>query len=183
MMELYDAEQVANAIGLISSTENVTNYLKKNVSKRALDVVNKLAAPKTDESLAEELDMKINAVRRILNILQGYGVTNYYVAKNVNGWLSFAWYINVGKLNPFFDYVNSIENKRSIINNNCNDYFMCGNCYDKTRLIFTFDAAFEDNFKCNSCGKGLKMMDRSQAAELINSAAAQDKVEAQLNKE
>ena len=177
MVSIQSAEEVAAAITNISANDNATNYLKKNVSKRALDVITKLATPKTDEVLAEELGMKINAVRRILNILQGYGVTNYYVAKNVNGWLSFAWYINVSKLPPFFEYVNTIENKRPLVNSECNDYFMCNACYDKTKLVFTFDAAFEDNFRCNSCGKGLKMMDRGQAMELINNTAAQERVE------
>lgn len=180
MMALHSFEEVAAAIESISSNENAANYLKKNVSKRTMDVINKLAVPKTDEALAEELGMKINAVRRILNILQGYGVTNYYVAKNVNGWLSFAWYVNVSKLPPFFEYVNSVENDRPVVNENCNDYFICNGCYEKTKLVFTFDAAFEDNFKCTSCGRGLKMMDRVQVTEMVDTAAAKERAAAQL---
>lgn len=163
---IYPTEDVKRAIDDMSRNDIVVGYLKKNVSKRAFDVINGLSAPKTDEQLAEELGMKINAVRRILNILQGYGVTNYYVAKNVNGWLSFAWYVNISKLKPFFEYVERIENKRQSISAECNDYFVCHGCYDKVKLIFTFDAAFEENFKCVSCGKGLEMIDRDQAAKL-----------------
>jgi transcription factor E len=170
---VYTPEEVMKAVNELSGNEVVVGYLKKNISKRAIDVINKLVTPKTDEDLAAELEMKINAVRRILNLMQGCGITNYYVAKNVNGWLSFAWYINVAKLPPFFEYVNSIENRAPAISNDCNDYFMCNGCYENTKLIFTFDAAFEEGFKCNSCGKSLVMMDRAQATKLITSASAQ----------
>jgi transcription initiation factor IIE alpha subunit len=159
-------DEVKVVLSELSSNEAAISYLNKNVSKRALQVVEQLSSPKTDEDLAAMLDMKINAVRRILNILQGHGVTNYYVSKNVNGWLSFAWYINVSKLKPFFNYVESIENKKPVIDSDCNDYFVCNACYDRTKLIFTFDAAFEGSFKCNECGDGLLMINRDTASKL-----------------
>ncbi len=164
---VYTQDEITAAVEELSRNVSAAGYLKKNVSKRALDVINKLVVPKTDEALAAELDMKINAVRRILNIMQGYGITNYYIAKNVNGWLSFAWYINISKLPPFFEYIDSIENKKPAINTECNDYFICKNCYDANKLIFTFDAAFEENFRCSGCGKSMIMMDKEQASALI----------------
>ncbi len=159
-------DEVKAVLQELSSNETAVNYLKKNVSKRAIDVIGQLSVPKTDEDLAEILGMKINAVRRILNILQGHGVTNYYVSKNVNGWLSFAWYVNVSKLRPFFTYVENVENKRPVINSECNDYFVCNSCYVDNKLIFTFDAAFESNFKCASCGNGLFMINKNAASKL-----------------
>ncbi len=147
------SEEVKTAIGTLLGNETAIAFLRKNVSKWAPDVLNMLVTPKTDEYLAEQLGMKINAVRRILNLMQGYGVTNYYVAKNTNGWLSFAWYINVSKVSPFFDYINSVSSKRTVVTNECNDYFVCNECYPKDKLIFTFDAAFEAAFRCNCGGK------------------------------
>ena len=77
-------------INNLGSDEIVSSYLRKNVSKRAIDVVGLLDSPKTDEDIAARLGLKINAVRRILNIMQGYGITNYNISKNVDGWLSFS---------------------------------------------------------------------------------------------
>ncbi len=167
---IYSPEEVTAALQQLSADESVVGYLKKNVSKRALDVLNALATPKTDEALAEELGIKINAIRRILNLMQGAGITNYYIAKNVNGWLSFAWYINVSKIPPFFEYVSNVETVRPMVNSDCNDYFVCNNCYDTTKLLFTFDAAFEEGFKCNNCGKVLAAMNREEASKLIVAA-------------
>ncbi len=158
---------VKREIETLLANEKVNEYLKRNVSKTAIDVLNMLSSPKTDEHLAEQLGLKINAIRRILNIMQGYGITNYYVSKNTKGWLSFAWYVNTTKLNQFLNVVNSAEQENAVINSTCNDYFLCNDCYKSDMLLYTFDAAFESNFKCN-CGKNLARMDKTEAEKMLN---------------
>ena len=155
--------EIDRLIGNSSATE----YLRKNVSKTSIDIISLLVTPKTDEFLSEQLGMKINAVRRVLNIMQGYGITNYYVSKNTKGWLSFAWYINTSKLAPFLDHVLELERDKVLIDNDCNDYFVCGNCYETDKLLYTFDAAFESGFKC-SCGKNLARIEKSQAESMYS---------------
>ena len=154
-------------IDRLVGNSSATEYLRKNVSKTSIDIISLLVTPKTDEFLAEQLGMKINAVRRVLNIMQGYGITNYYVSKNTKGWLSFAWYINTSKLTPFLDHVLELERDKVLIDNDCNDYFVCGNCYETDKLLYTFDAAFESGFKC-SCGKSLARIEKSQAESMYS---------------
>ncbi len=161
-------DEVKAALDKLLTNERATEYLKKNVSKMAVDVVGMLVTPKTDEFLAEQLGIKINAIRRILNIMQGYGITNYYISKNTKGWLSFAWYINTNKLAPFLEYIDSMEKDKSIISEMCNDYFICQNCYKSDKFIFTFDSAFENSFKCTNCGKGLNRMNKDEIFTLTN---------------
>lgn len=161
-------QEVKEALDTLFSNDQAVEYLKKNVSKMAVDVIGMLVTPKTDEYLAEQMGTKINAIRRILNIMQGYGITNYYISKNTKGWLSFAWYINISKLPPFLDYVAGMEHEKSIVNESCNDYFVCKSCYESDRFVFTFDSAYENAFKCNNCGKGLERMDRNEAQSLIS---------------
>lgn len=160
---------VKREIETLLANGKVNEYLKRNVSKTAIDILYMLTSPKTDEHLAEQLGLKINAIRRILNIMQGYGITNYYVSKNTKGWLSFAWYVNTAKLNQFLEVVNNTERENAVINSNCNDYFLCNECYKNDMLVYTFDAAFESNFKCN-CGKNLARMDKTEAETMLNAA-------------
>ena len=180
-------EEVKEAVDGLLGNSNAVAFLRKNVSKWAPDVLNMLPTPKTDDYLAEQLGMKINAIRRILNLMQGYGITNYYVAKNTNGWLSFAWYVNTSKIPPFFDYINNVANRKTVINQDCNDYFVCNSCYQKDRLIFTFDAAFEAAFKCN-CGHDFTRIGKEAAERLVeeeqtdHSEPRVDAVEAQVSK-
>ncbi len=169
-VSISNPEEVKASLDKLLLNMHAVEYLKKNVSKMAVDVIGMLVTPKTDEFIAEQLGMKINAIRRILNIMQGYGITNYYISKNTKGWLSFAWYINTSKLPPFLEYVNSIEKEKSVVTDTCNDYFVCESCYKNDRFVFTFDSAFENNFKCNGCGKNLNRMNREEAQLLINKA-------------
>lgn len=166
-LSIMPPEVVKKEIESLLSNEKVNSYLTRNVSKTAIDVLYMLSTPRTDEYLAEQLGFKINAVRRILNIMQGYGITNYYVSKNTKGWLSFAWYINTTKLSPFLEFVNNTERESAVINSNCNDYFVCSDCYKSDNLVYTFDAAFETDFKCN-CGKNLARMDKTEAETMLN---------------
>lgn len=166
-INIPSVEESRRVLNIISSNQEAVNYITKNISKRVLDVLNLLEEPMSDEEIAQTLDLKINAVRRILNIAQEYGITNYYVTKNTNGWLSFAWYINANKLPYFLDYISSNNEVKSVINDDCNDYFICKSCYGKDKVVFTFDAAFENNFKCNVCSTEFIRMDREEAKRLI----------------
>ncbi len=166
-VNIPSVEDSRKVLNIISSNSVAVNYITKNISKRVMEVLNLLETPTSDEEIAQTLDMKINAVRRILNIAQEYGITNYYVTKNTNGWLSFAWYINANKLPYFLDYINSNNKVKSVINDECNDYFVCKTCYEKDKVVFTFDAAFENGFKCNICKSDFVRMDREEARKLI----------------
>lgn len=159
---------VKGYIEQIIASDIATDYLRKNVSKAAVEVLGMLYSPKTDEYLAEQLGMKINAIRRILNIMQGYGITNYYISKNDKGWLSFAWYINTSKVVPFLQHVTDLETEKVVSNNTCNDYFICEKCYKEDKIIYTFDTAFDVTFKC-TCGNDLARVDKSRAEELVRS--------------
>ncbi|MEM3841409.1 MAG: hypothetical protein QXN59_01800 [Candidatus Micrarchaeaceae archaeon] len=163
---ILEQSEVKRAISQIVEDQEISDYLKKNVSKNSIDVISMLTTPKTDEYISEELGLKINAVRRILNIMQGYGLTNYYVAKNTNGWLSFAWYINPDKVESFAKQITAKNENSVIVDENCNDYFICKKCYESDKLVFTFDAAFEVNFKCQ-CGKSLTALDKDSVKSLL----------------
>lgn len=156
-----DQASVKTALGAFFDNEKAVEYLKKNVSKRAVDVVGMLNTPKTDEYIAAQLDMKINAIRRILNIMQGYGLTNYYISKNTNGWLSFSWYINTAKVPAFLNYIDSIGNDKPLVTDSCNDYFICNKCYKEEKFIFTFDDAYDVGFRCN-CGNSLSRIEKTE---------------------
>jgi transcription initiation factor IIE alpha subunit len=175
-VSIPQSDEVKSALEGLLLNDRAVEYLKKNVSKMAVDVIGMLVTPKTDEYLAEQLGTKINAIRRILNIMQGYGITNYYISKNTKGWLSFAWYINTSKLPPFLEYVEGMEHEKSIVNDACNDYFICDNCYKSDKFVFTFDSAFENSFKCNNCSKNLDRMNRQEAEDLLNKPVVPAKI-------
>ncbi|MCL4381272.1 MAG: hypothetical protein M1331_00225 [Candidatus Marsarchaeota archaeon] len=158
-------EEAEAIITDIFNNKDIVGFLTKNVSKRSTEVLNMLVSPMTDEEIAIKLDLKINNVRRILNLMQGYGLTKYYIAKNSNGWLSFAWYINTGKIDTFFNYVK--QERVNALKDDCNDYFICSSCRKKSNIVLTFDEAFDAGFKCNSCGNSYDRIEQEEVRKLI----------------
>ena len=159
-------EEVSVVLETLLQNSKAMEYIRQNVSRKAEEVLCLLVEPKTDEQISAQLDLKINTVRRILNILQGYGVTNYATSKDDKGWLSFFWSINTNKIGQFFDYIDTNGHGVSIVTDNCNDYFICKDCYKENSLIFNFDAACEANFRC-TCNSKLDRIDRSGAEKLV----------------
>ncbi len=161
-------KEAKEMIAALSNNTVAADYLMRNVSKNVFEIINMLTVPRTDEIISEKLNVQINSIRRTLNRLQNYGITNYYIAKNINGWLSFAWYINIGKVSSFFSYIDSVSNKESIITQDCNDYFICKKCGVENTLIFTFDAAYEAQFKCALCKSSFDMISKDEVTNILN---------------
>jgi transcription factor E len=170
-LERKKAEQ--NMIGEIVERASFSEFMSQNIGKRAGEIIKLIRDPQTDEQIAATLGMKINEARRILNVLSSYGVARYDANKDSKGWLTFEWYLDSEKL---AELDNKIATKKPesayALPENCNDFFYCSKCYDEQKMILPFDAAFENQFKCDGCGNKLKQLSRSEAASLFEQEAA-----------
>ena len=90
-------------VNSLLENEMLTNFLTRNVGRHAMDIIKQLNQPKTDDKLAVDLEIKVNEVRRVLNVLDGYGVARYDTHKNAKGWLTFNWYVDTSKLTELND--------------------------------------------------------------------------------
>ena len=129
-------------------------------------------SPKTDEDIATQLNIKVNDIRRALNLMNGYGIVKYDVNKDNKGWLIFKWKLNNEKLE---DYINSVELEirtveQPILPGNCNDFFICKKCYPEQKVVIPFDSAFESGFNCSSCGKPYVIMNKEETIALFQEA-------------
>ena len=143
-------------------------YVAKNVGNHANNILKVLTAcPETDEKIAEALSLKLNETRRVLNMLNGYGIVRYNVNRDVKGWLTFEWYIDSASLCDFGRGVSgALARKDNSLPEGCNDFFMCEVCFKKHKILLPFDVAFESSFRCG-CGGGLKQLGRGEAEMLL----------------
>jgi transcription factor E len=151
-----------------------SEYIGKNVGSHALDIIKILnETQQTDDKLAATLAIKVNEVRRMLNVLNSFSITRYDINKDSKGWLTFKWYLDREKLRIFTDTVvqNSVETGAHL-QDNCNDFFFCKACYAEQKVIFPFDTAFEASFKCGECGKPLSGLNREETQTLVYQAGA-----------
>ena len=159
--------EIVKFIDEIVNNRDFSDYIIKNVGRKAIDILSSLNEPLSDEELASKLDIKINEVRRILNTLNTYGITKYDTLKDKKGWLTFKWYINTDNIDKV---------KKTILENNklakyklpddCNDFFICDTCFEKNKILFPFDTAVEMKFKCD-CGGNLVRISKEEAQQLI----------------
>ncbi|MGC8479852.1 MAG: hypothetical protein ACP5M9_04290, partial [Candidatus Micrarchaeia archaeon] len=122
--------------------------------------------PDVDENISEVLKIKLNETRRVLNLLNSYGLLKYNTNKDANGWLTFVWYMDYNSVDQFLEKVEEFNNSKVIyLPKDCNDFFICNNCSKTHTMIVSFETAFDSQFKC-VCGSKLSMIERSKAEDL-----------------
>ncbi len=170
-LEQEHRKQDMKVVEEVFADPNFAGHMVSTIGDKAVDIIKVLyKKPQTDEKLAEKLEIKINEVRRALNMMNGHGITKYDVTKDNSGWLIFTWRIDAEKLS---EYANAFRNMpaaaEAVLQENCNDFFLCKKCYDNNMIVLPFDSAIEYSFKCSDCGGKLEMVDRESAKLFIKS--------------
>lgn len=159
-------------VGELLGNQAFLGHVATEVGPESADILRSLAkSHKTDEELAAQMSMKVNDIRRMLNVMNSYSIVRYDVNKDSKGWLIFTWRIDGEKLQ---EYIVGMS-KTAQVNTpslpaNCNDFFICKKCYTTDKVVLPFDSAFEASFTCG-CGKSLSMLNREQTIELFKDAA------------
>lgn len=148
------------------SDPHFLDYISKNVGIKANDIINILIeGPRVDDKVSEILSLKLNETRRMLNMLNNYGVVRYTINKNSDGWLTFVWYLDADAVTVLNGKVKAELSARSVLPQDCNDFFVCKNCSKKHSMVLQFEVAFENKFRCE-CGKPLIRVSKERAEEL-----------------
>ena len=121
----------------------------------------------TDEEIANELDIRLNLVRKILYDLYDNEVVDYRRTRDEEtGWYVYYWHIEPAEA---LELVN--ENNRTLLNKlkerleheKSTMFFTCGN--DCPRV--EFDEAVERDFDCPECGEKMEEFDNSGIIQAI----------------
>lgn len=160
--------EVVEGVGKALQDPVFIDYIAKNVGSQANDVLKELAkGPRKDEALAEKVAIRLNEVRRVLNLLNKHGIVRYDVKRDGSGWLTFEWHVDYSSFTDFYKTLNQkAEVSASALPEGCNDFFVCGGCSKMQGLIYPFDVAYDKSFKC-SCGKSLNAITRTEAEEYV----------------
>jgi len=145
-----------------SSLENpeTKQFLSELVGPEGLDIVSALCGREaTDEELAEETDLKLNIVRKILYKLYDYRLATYVRTKDKEiGWYIYTWKLDLGRINDII-----LARKRRMLDElrerlafeSSNVFFHCK--VDDSKI--PFDMAAENQFKCPHCESTMDYVD------------------------
>ena len=168
MLQELELEEMKKTKDLVEH-RGFLDHVEKNVGSGAADILRQLVKnARTDEDLAAQLNYKVNDVRRMLNIMNGYSIVRYDVNKDSKGWLIFKWRIDREKLSEYIGSMQTgVATKEHVLPGNCNDFFICKKCYPSEKVVLPFDTAFESEFSCNGCGKPFAILNRQETEALF----------------
>ena len=141
--------------------------------KNSITIIECLLNGKTsDESIAEETEIKLNIVRKILNKLYDAGVASYKRSKDPEtNFEIYNWKFDQKKVNDIIsdkheDLLKEIE--RSLKYEKDNMFFAC----KANGHRYIYENASEYNFICPQCGESLEYQDNTLIiGELLNKKA------------
>ncbi len=115
----------------------------------------------TDEEIAEETEIRLNIVRRVLYKLYDAGVATYKRSKDPETqWYTYSWKFEEKKISEILEKnceKISRDLNESLEYEEGNMFFVCKSNDHR----YNFDEASENNFTCGECGAALEYQDNS----------------------
>ncbi|MBM4240778.1 MAG: transcription factor E [Euryarchaeota archaeon] len=119
----------------------------------------------TDEEIAEETELRLNIVRRVLYKLYDAGIASYKRSKDPETqWYTYSWKFEENKIFEMLKRRNeefSMELKECLEYEENNIFFECKN----NGCRCSFEEASENSFICPVCGSELEFQDNSTIIE------------------
>ena len=121
----------------------------------------------TDEEISRSTGIRVNAVRKALYSLSELGLISYRRIRDRNtGWYVYYWRINLENIDSIL-----LTRKKEILKKlrerleyeKGNTFFICEN----EGIRYTFDEAFEYDFRCPRCGGNLVHVDNNEVVEIL----------------
>ncbi len=121
----------------------------------------------TDEEISRNTGIRVNAVRKALYSLSELGLISYRRIRDRNtGWYVYYWRINLENIDSIL-----LTRKKEILKKlkerleyeRGNTFFICEN----EGIRYTFDEAFEYDFRCPRCGGNLVHVDNNEVIEIL----------------
>ncbi|MCS7111015.1 MAG: hypothetical protein N3D82_06045 [Ignisphaera sp.] len=147
----------------------VVEALAGENGRRIVEALLNSQGGKSDEELSQELNLRANDVRKLLYELSKQGFVAYTrMTKSDSRWYNYYWYTDMDMLRQSIsrrmDEVIRVLNER-LTYEASQTFYMCPN--DLSR--YTFDEAFENNFRCIQCGSELIEVDNSRTVRYLRS--------------
>ncbi|QGA54932.1 transcription factor [Sulfolobus sp. E5-1-F] len=169
---------------MVNAEDLFINLAKSLLGDDVIDVLRVLlekGTEMTDEEIANQLNIKVNDVRKKLNLLEEQGFVSYRKTRDKDsGWFIYYWRPNIDQINEIL-----LNRKRLILDKlksrleyeKNNTFFICPQ--DNSR--YSFEEAFENEFKCLKCGSQLTYYDTEKIKSFLEQKIRQ--IEEEIDKE
>lgn len=160
----------------------VQRYLHELVGTEGMQVaLSPSEGEVTDEEIAEDIGVDVNAVRRVLIILSENNLADYRrVRDEDSGWLTYYWTYQYQRIpSQLEDYMVRLYEelkKREEYEMN-NQFYVCPMC----RRQYSFEDSVELQFNCPQCRSSLESVDSERILKLLKRRKKKLKRELQID--
>ena len=121
----------------------------------------------TDDDISKELNMKVNEIRKKLYLLAEQGFVTYRKTRDKDtGLYIYYWKVNIDQINDLL-----INRKRLVLEKlkmryeqeKETTYYYCS----QDNILYSFDEALENEFKCPKCGSPLNYYDSEKTRAFL----------------
>ncbi|VVB70150.1 Transcription factor E [uncultured archaeon] len=156
------------AVKTTEKYDHLYDFVQKISGDNGLKVFQIIGDGVTDDVIEKKANIKVAEVRSILNHLHSFGVVDYSREKNLTtGWYTYTWKINEER--AVQNYIQSLKKEKKMLAERASGLDNTVTFYSKkTGRSFSFEEAFENQFKCPETGNTLKEIDKNQERKSIS---------------
>ncbi len=149
---------------VLLSHSNIRQYLIETAGENAINVMKEFSYEMTDEDLARKCKTKLSDVRAVLNKLHTTGLVEYTRDKDPqSGWYSYIWKINDKTAGQMLEMSAGSAGESAVDSSEgSSEKYICNDCGRDT--LCSFEAAYENKFKCPSCGNNMSFFEEKEDA-------------------
>ncbi len=147
--------------------DHLFDFVQRISGDNGLSVFRIIGDGVTDDVIEKKTNIKVAEVRSILNHMHSFGVVDYTREKNLStGWYTYTWRINEER--AVQNYLQLLKKEKTALNEKIKNGNEGVSFYSKkTNRHFSFEEAFENQFKCPETGMPLKEVDNNQEKKAI----------------
>lgn len=145
-------------VEVLMKDPRVRKWLVQAIGEHSIHVIQEFSKELSDEDIAKKSELRASEVRVVLNRLHANGLASYTRSRDKNsGWYSYIWRLDEKAANHLAEGVRVVEEIQQIGKVDGEEKYYCE--VDGQRIIYTFDQAVENSFKCPQTGQPLKYLE------------------------
>jgi transcription initiation factor TFIIE subunit alpha len=145
-------------VDILLPDPKVRKWLVQAIGEHAICVLRNFDRELSDEDIAKKTELRASDVRVVLNRLHANGLASYNRSRDKNsGWYSYNWKLDQKHASELAFGVKQIDKPEEVKRSENEEKYY--SIVDGIKIIYTFEQAVDNQFKCPKTGEPLKYLE------------------------
>jgi len=135
----------------------VRKWLVQAIGENSIHVIREFDRELSDEDISKKTELRASDVRVVLNRLHANSLASYSRSRDkTSGWYSYNWRLDEQHAHQLANGLMSEEKELKVTGGEGERYYCI---IDGEKVIYTFEEAMQNDFKCPKSGQPLKFLE------------------------